>query len=209
MIMIPKLIHFIWIGDKALSKHKKRNIKTYKLLNPEWKIKLWTNDNLPKIINTYTYNKVSSWAAKADILRLEILYKYGGLYTDIDSVCLKSLDELINNMTCFGMTGNHGNIANGTLGCIKKHKAFRILIENLDKHTLILEKKYNYKKKKISIFSIAGTRYITPILRKAKDFNQIDFGKKKGTRQFICTKFEKDLSLCYIKHEIDLSWKGP
>lgn len=208
MILIPKIIHFIWIGDKPLSKHKKNNIKTYKRLNPEWEIKLWTNNNLPEIINKYTYNKVSSWAAKADVLRLEILYRYGGIYTDIDSKCLKPLNMLINNMRCFGMTGNHGNVANGTLGCIKKHKVFKKIVYGLDKHTLNLEQKYKEGKCKINIFSIAGTRYISPILRKDKDFRQIDYSKKKRTRRYICTHFEKNLSQCYIYHELDLSWKG-
>lgn len=209
MIMIPKIIHMIWIGDKKLSKHKKKNIRSYRKLNPDWKVKIWTNDNLPEIINKYTYNKVSSWAAKADILRLEILYRYGGLYTDMDSRCLKPLYYLVNNLTCFSMTGNHGNAANGTLGCTKNNKTFKKIVFNLDKHTLALEKKYKENKiKTINIFSIAGTKYITPILRKSKKFTQIDYGKKKKTRKLICTHFEKNLNQCYIYHELDLSWKG-
>ncbi len=203
-IKIPKIIHFIWIGDKVLSDNKKKNIESYRSLNPLWEIKLWKNNNLPEIINKYTYKRVSSWAAKADILRLEILYKYGGLYTDIDSICLKPLDPLINNLTCFGMTGNHGNVANGTLGCLKKHSAFKDLVSNLDRNTVKLEREF----KRLNIFKIAGTKYITPRLRNCSDFKQIDIGKKKGSRKFICSQFEKDLSNCYIYHENDQSWKA-
>ena len=33
-------------------------------------------------------------AMRSDVLRLEILYKYGGIYADIDSVALRSFGEL-------------------------------------------------------------------------------------------------------------------
>ena len=36
----------------------------------------------------------TNWAMKSDILRLEILYKYGGIYVDIDSVALRSFGNL-------------------------------------------------------------------------------------------------------------------
>ena len=33
-------------------------------------------------------------AMRSDVLRLEILYKYGGIYADIDSMALRSFGEL-------------------------------------------------------------------------------------------------------------------
>ena len=36
-------------------------------------------------------------AAKSDIWRYSILWKYGGIYIDFDAVCFKSFDEMINN----------------------------------------------------------------------------------------------------------------
>ena len=37
------------------------------------------------------YNKFDNYGYKADILRLQIVYEYGGIYTDIDSVWLKTI----------------------------------------------------------------------------------------------------------------------
>lgn len=207
MVKIPKIIHIIWIGPRQFP--YSNYLKTYKILNPTWKIKFWHNDNMPKLINDKVFRKANSWALRADILRLELLYKYGGLYVDADSKCLKPLDSLIDNMTCFGMTGNHGNVANGTIGCTKNHEAFKELIYNLNKHlqylrTLKLNKKYG-----ISIFNVAGTGYITKILRKYNDFIQIDKGCKKGTRNLIGTfKDKKVIENGYIIHKNAKSWKA-
>ena len=39
-------------------------------------------------------DQATNFAMKSDVLRLEILYKYGGIYADIDSVALRSFGEL-------------------------------------------------------------------------------------------------------------------
>lgn len=36
-----------------------------------------------------------SWAGRADLMRLEILYRYGGIYSDADSLCLEPCDDVL------------------------------------------------------------------------------------------------------------------
>lgn len=40
-------------------------------------------------------NKLYTYAHKADVLRLMILYKYGGIYLDLDTICIKSFAPLL------------------------------------------------------------------------------------------------------------------
>ena len=40
-------------------------------------------------------DSMSEWNGKADILRWEILYKYGGVFVDADSICIEPFDKLI------------------------------------------------------------------------------------------------------------------
>lgn len=48
------------------------------------------------MINRDLFDKEHAWQCKADIMRLEILYKYGGVYIDADMVSLgKSLDHVV------------------------------------------------------------------------------------------------------------------
>lgn len=207
MNKIPKIIHIIWIGPNKYPYSK--YLDTYKNKNPEWIIKFWNNKNIPELINKFVYNKMTSYAAKADIIRLELLYKYGGLYVDADSKCLRNLNNLISGQTCLGMTGNKGNVANGTLACTKGHKAFKELVYGLESHIKYLATLKINEKMGISIFNVAGTGYITKILRKYPDFYQVDKGLKKGTRKLIGTFKDPDVvSNGYIIHKNAESWKS-
>lgn len=62
---------------------------------------LWDNDKAAEftdMINRDLFDQESMWQCKADIMRLEILYKYGGVYIDADMVSLgKPLDEVVDS----------------------------------------------------------------------------------------------------------------
>jgi len=47
-------------------------------------------------ISTELYGKLKSPASKANLLRLAILYKYGGIYLDTDTIFVKPIDDLLN-----------------------------------------------------------------------------------------------------------------
>ena len=103
---LPKLIHMIWIGS-PLPYHKfAASINSYINLNPEYKLYLWldhpdsvhsNHDNIVVRDLTKEYwrtedmiKKSSNFAMKSDVMRLEILWKYGGIYVDIDSFATRS-----------------------------------------------------------------------------------------------------------------------
>lgn len=89
--MIPKIIHQIWIGPKPIPW---TCIDSWKDKHPTWEHKLWTEKELEPIKNLKQYNATPNLSGKSNVLRYEILYKYGGLYVDADSVCLKPIDAL-------------------------------------------------------------------------------------------------------------------
>ena len=71
--------------------------------HPDFEIKLWTETDLSSlhlqnadVICDLTLNP----ALRADFLRLELLYQFGGIYADIDMTCEKSLVPLISS-SCF------------------------------------------------------------------------------------------------------------
>ena len=99
--MIPKVIYQTW-KTKNLPPSCidiKNNIQK---LNPEYKILLYEDKDIDDFIkynfDEYTYNsflQLNVGAAKADFWRYCILYKYGGIYLDIDSNIIRPLNELI------------------------------------------------------------------------------------------------------------------
>lgn len=86
---IPKLIHQIWLGSPLPNKYKKWQ-STWQNMGPDWQYKLWTDADVKelKLFNQNFYDSETNWGAKSDILRIEILYKYGGIYVDTDFECV-------------------------------------------------------------------------------------------------------------------------
>jgi len=55
-------------------------------------------------------NEITHYAHKADIVRLEALLQFGGIYLDIDVVVLKPMDSLLNYETVMGEEGEDGRV---------------------------------------------------------------------------------------------------
>jgi len=94
---IPKVIHQIWLGGQVPEQFKpfmETWIEAH--VGRGWQYKLWTDEDL-KDLTLYTqdyFDKTKNFGVKADLLRFEILYRYGGVYIDLDFECLQPLDEL-------------------------------------------------------------------------------------------------------------------
>jgi len=94
---IPKIIHQIWIGNRQIPEKLQQYQKTWREQNPDWEYKLWTN----KEVKEYTFlseelkslfDQPLTIGERVDVLRYDILYRYGGIYTDCDCICLKPFD---------------------------------------------------------------------------------------------------------------------
>ena len=128
--MIPKIIHQIWLGDK--SEMPVKLMKTVKDMHFDWKYILWTEENIGnlinqdkfKIINDYKKSIGNKFTNLANIIRYEMLFEYGGIYIDADSICNKPFNDLLNS-EFFAAYENEvkkpGLIANGIIGSVPRH----------------------------------------------------------------------------------------
>ncbi|MBS0656452.1 MAG: hypothetical protein JSR46_11800 [Verrucomicrobia bacterium] len=93
---IPKCIHQIWVGPKPLPPYFWRYKKTWKEKHPDWKYQLWTDKEVANFDfeQKDLYLASTNWGEKSDILRAELMDRFGGLYVDIDCENLKAFDEL-------------------------------------------------------------------------------------------------------------------
>ena len=131
---IPKIIHQIWVGPKPAPTNL---MKTWKDKHPEFEYIFWTESEF--IARGMTFrcqdkiDMIQEYCGKADIIRLEILYKYGGVYIDADSICIEPLDDYFMNKTAFATFENENMrenlVANGNMGFIPNHPLCRDMIE--------------------------------------------------------------------------------
>ncbi len=95
--MIPKIIHYVWLGGKKLPIETKDFIKTWKKNMPDFTIKCWNEKNFD--CNSIPWVKQAiehkMWAFAADYIRLYALYTEGGIYLDTDVEIRRPFNEFL------------------------------------------------------------------------------------------------------------------
>jgi mannosyltransferase OCH1-like enzyme len=136
--MIPKKLHFIWIGDE--SKKPVACIDTWMKKNPDYEVKVWGNDSLtnrswrnPKQL--YDMLTKKDYAGASDVMRYEILYEHGGIYIDADSYCVKPLEDWLLDCEAFACWEQeiirNNLISNGFIGGVPGAKAWKMCIDEV------------------------------------------------------------------------------
>jgi GT2 family glycosyltransferase len=132
--MIPKIIHQIWIGEKTPPTN---HMDTWKNMNPEFEYIRWSEKEIIKRgLRIECQNRIDEMIeinGKADIIRWEILYKYGGVFLDADSICVEPIDDVLMNCNFFAGWEHEelrkGLIATGTMGFTPKHPLIKQAID--------------------------------------------------------------------------------
>lgn len=103
--MIPKIIHYVWLGDKEMPATDKAFVEGWKKLLPDWKFKCWGLDSLKGIDNVFVRETLSArkWVFTCDWLRLYALATEGGFYMDTDVELNASLEPFRNHDLCMGL----------------------------------------------------------------------------------------------------------
>ena len=95
--MIPKVIHYCWFGGKPLPKSAVKCIASWRKFLPDYEIKEWNESNFDVNCTQYTSEAYAAhkYAYVSDYARFWVLYRYGGLYFDVDVEVIKPLDDII------------------------------------------------------------------------------------------------------------------
>ena len=142
MSAVPKIIHQIWIGPKPAPT---KLMDTWRDKNPEFEYIRWNEEEFKKRGMIFEcqnkINEMETYCGKTDIMRWEILYKYGGIYIDADSFCIEPLDNEILKKSFAGWeneVSRPGLIAVGTMGFTVNHpipkKAIEFIKQNEVSH---------------------------------------------------------------------------
>lgn len=121
---IPKIIHYVWVGEKPLPPLAKKCVASWQRYLPDYELKLWNEQILPKEVLEHPYVKAmyqqKKWAFVADYARFWALEQYGGVYLDTDTEVLKNFDPLLQHRAFFGQTKD-GVTAAGVIGALPQH----------------------------------------------------------------------------------------
>jgi hypothetical protein len=206
------LVNIIWIQAESYNKfyklvptniknnylkiiEKNKNIKL-NFTDKELKIKTWSEKDIIKLINSdykeykELYISLTDLRFKSDLARLFILYKYGGIYLDIDQDVLCDLNKFgikSNNEICLVKSlENNNRISNGFMYVNKfQHEFIKKCIDN---YTNSLKNNINY----------SGCDAITNVLN--------DINNNEYNILFLTENNTKDLKNCSSETEFNLSF---
>jgi mannosyltransferase OCH1-like enzyme len=169
--MIPKIIHQIWIGPKPEPIKWTNTIKIdYITKYPEYEYKLWNESNIEELFVDFPnikiiYDLEETWNGKSDLLRYLILYYYGGIYIDADSVWIneKNFDELIDNSNGFFAAKDCALdiITGGVIGSYKDNDVFVKILNHISNYIVnkngeIRKRYYIGKRKEHGVCKLIG-----------------------------------------------------
>lgn len=120
---IPRIIHQIWLGPLPFPfvefSQKLRE------LHPQWEYRLWRDEDLLEIVDESFHERLKAaknFGEKSDVARYEILFRFGGVYVDVDFEFFKPLDRLCSSGCFAGFSHVDAiEINNALIGAVPNH----------------------------------------------------------------------------------------
>lgn len=137
--MIPAVFHRIWVGGPEPA-WLAGYADTWAAHHPGWELRRWDDTSVGgefPLDNQDVYDRAEEIAGpragqlRADVLRYELLWRYGGVYIDADFECLAACDDLWADARLFAARQDTHTIANGLMGAEAGHPFVRALIDGL------------------------------------------------------------------------------
>ena len=131
--MIPKIIHYIWVGGKEKPADIKRCMATWKKHLEGYKVIEWNELNFdieqhPFVKAAYEAKK---WAYVSDYIRAYAIYNYGGIYLDTDILLLDNFDDFLNHRAFVGFE-NPNYPFTAAFGAEKGHPLVKDMLDYYD-----------------------------------------------------------------------------
>ena len=208
--MIPHIIHQTWKNNRIPAVWKEA-VERCKNIHKTFKYMLWTDDTMKKFVKEEypefykTYNAYPNPIQRCDAFRYLVLYKYGGIYIDMDLKCNKILTPLLKYDLVLVKSSNYDTITNSFIISTPKNLFIKYCIDNLEKY----KDSYSIFGKHVHIMNSTGPFFINNMAK--------EYGLKKKDNYYILSKkeFSGDCNFCtinqckggtYFQHVIGNSW---
>lgn len=160
--MIPKIIHCVWLSGEEKPEQYKMCMNSWHEIMPDYDIKEWNINNLPKEILTHQFVRGAienkKWAYATDVIRLYVLKKFGGIYLDTDVFVYRKFDDFLDSQafSCLELNPSelYDSVKNnskellgigieaGVLGAEKGHQWIEDILQYYDKLEFKNDPKY-------------------------------------------------------------------
>jgi hypothetical protein len=132
MMAIPRMLHYIWLGENPMHPLMREWRKRWAALHPGWEMKTWgkvpglpthllaSGDELVECRHPSYLASCPTHAKRSDVWRYEILEQQGGVYLDTDFEPIKCIEPPIEGAAAFA--GLCRTILQWSADCPEKRK---------------------------------------------------------------------------------------
>lgn len=99
---IVKIVHQTWRTEQVPDDDYPRVWQeSWKKWNPDWEYRLWTDEDNERLVRDHYrayhdgYSRIKHGVVKSDIARALYMHRYGGIYADLDYICLRPMDDFM------------------------------------------------------------------------------------------------------------------
>lgn len=201
--MIPKTLHYIWLGNGRKSNLTNICINSWYEKLGDYEIVEWNEENLDldQIAENNCFfkecRKRKLWAFMADYLRLYVLYQHGGVYVDTDIQVLKSFDGILNHGFAVGyefapMWGKDAQVVGaGVIAAEKGNPTLKRILDfydneiwDVDFYTIPMVLDYVLKKCDKTDYVVYPVEYFAPF--SPQNASAIDAQRSSITKNTVC-----------------------
>ena len=165
--------------------------------HPGWEMRLWTDSDLPELRFPEAMERGRNPGERSDLLRYEVLVRFGGVYVDTDMECLRSIDSLIEGVDAFAGAVRAGKLGNAILGCAPGHPAFERLLEEASRRSGTGH-----------VSGATGPRLLTDVLTALEDVRIFPPDAFYHFHHRRSPTKDRETPGAYAIHHVDASWKS-
>lgn len=185
MLIVPKKLHRIWVGQKAISDWAWRWEETWRQYNPDWEFVWWRDDDVGSLLSLLSdahtdnasdlargveavYTASANTGHRSDILRLIVLFLHGGVYVDADVESRRSLEPRLGPWLeeHWAFMGSYSNadpsvvprVENALMGGTQQHPFFEFCLRMLPS--------WFHEHRDESVVVRTGPFFVTPMLHR-------------------------------------------
>ena len=137
--MIENNIHQIWVGTTRIPSHITHYMNEVKERHSDFNYYLWDDSNLPELPEHLKkiYDSYKEPAIKADLLRMYVVHKFGGIYLDADFKTIEGFHSSIiphkeyDGFIVYNDSYKMSALANSMFGFNKNNPLLGYMIDNI------------------------------------------------------------------------------
>ena len=136
MQQVPRIIHQTYRHIDSIPLKWQAASNSCRSLHSNYEYRFWSDNQGRRLIETEfpsllpTFDSYPYDIQRADVIRLVVLYIYGGIYIDFDIFCLKSLDSLLEYEFILPQTKPAG-LSNDVIISKRRHPFLYQVLDNL------------------------------------------------------------------------------